>query len=71
MAVTGASHCYVCALIGNEEIKIYKLDRDQELIDYIMEKEEEFWKKYILGDDIPLLMEVKIILNFLKIDIKI
>lgn len=44
MAVTGASHCYVCALIGNEEIKIYKLDRDQELIDYIMEKEEEFWK---------------------------
>ena len=28
MAVTGASHCYVCALIGNEEIKIYKLDRD-------------------------------------------
>lgn len=54
MAVTGASHCYVCVLIGNEEIKIYKLDRDQELIDYIMEKEEEFWKKYILGDDIPL-----------------
>ena len=54
MAVTGASHCYVCALIGNEDIKIYKLDRDQELIDYIMEKEEEFWKKYILGDDIPL-----------------
>ena len=46
MAVTGASHCYVCVLIGNEEIKIYKLDRDQELIDYIMEKEEEFWKKY-------------------------
>ena len=54
MAVTGATHCYVCALIGNEEIKIYKLDRDQELIDYIMEKEEEFWKKYILGDEIPL-----------------
>ena len=54
MAVTGATHCYVCVLIGNEEIKIYKLDRDQELIDYIMEKEEEFWKKYILGDDIPL-----------------
>ncbi len=54
MAVTGATHCYVCALIGNEEIKIYKLDRDQELIDHIMEKEEEFWNKYILGDEIPL-----------------
>ena len=54
MAVTGASHCYVCALIGNEEIKIYKLDRDQELIDYIMEKEEEFWNRYILGDEVPL-----------------
>lgn len=54
MAVTGATHCYVCALIGNEDIKIYKLERDEELIEYIMEKEEEFWKKYILGDDIPL-----------------
>ena len=54
MAVTGATHCYVCALIGNEEIKIYKLDRDQELIDYIMEKEEEFWNRYILGDEVPL-----------------
>ena len=54
MAVTGATHCYVCALIGNEEIKIYKLERDEELIEYIMEKEEEFWKKYILDDDIPL-----------------
>ena len=54
MAVTGASYCYVCALIGNEEIKIYTLDRDDKLIDYIMKKEEEFWNRYIVGDDIPL-----------------
>ena len=28
MAVTGASHCYVAVLIGNEELVIHKLERD-------------------------------------------
>ena len=35
MAVTGASHCYVAALIGNEELVIHKLERDKEMIDEI------------------------------------
>ena len=33
MAVTGATHCYVCALIGNEEIKIYNDKNQQVLVD--------------------------------------
>ncbi|MBQ3422053.1 MAG: YqaJ viral recombinase family protein, partial [Romboutsia sp.] len=35
MAVTGATHCYVAVLIGNEELVIHKLDRDKDLIEEI------------------------------------
>lgn len=54
MAVTGASHCYVAALIGNEDLVIHKLERDEEMIDEIMKLEEMFWNNCILGDDFPM-----------------
>lgn len=53
MAVTGASHCYVAALIGNEKLVIHKIERDEEIIDEIMRLEEMFWNNCILGDNIP------------------
>ena len=40
MAVTGASYCYVAVLIGNEELVIHKLERDEEYIEEIMKLEE-------------------------------
>ena len=43
MAVTGATHCYVAALIGNEELIIHRIDRDEEIIDEIMKLEAMFW----------------------------
>ena len=54
MAVTGASHCYVAVLIGNEDLVIHKLERDEEMIDEIMKLEEMFWNNCILGDDFPM-----------------
>ena len=54
MAVTGASHCYIAALIGNEELVIHKLERDKEMIDEIMKLEEMFWNNCVLGDDFPM-----------------
>ena len=53
MAVTGATHCYVAALIGNEELIIHRIDRDEEIIDEIMKIEAMFWDKCILGGEIP------------------
>lgn len=53
MAVTGATHCYVAALIGNEELVIHKLDRDEELINQIMDLEKMFWDKCVLGGELP------------------
>ena len=54
MAITGATHCYVAILVGNEEVIIHKLDRDENAIDEIMKIEKEFWETYVLGNNIPL-----------------
>ena len=54
MAITGATHCYVAILVGNEDIIIHKLDRDEDTIDEIMKIEKEFWETYVLGNNIPL-----------------
>lgn len=54
MAISGASHCYVAALIGNEDFIIHKLERNEEFIYKIMELEKIFWEKYILDNNIPM-----------------
>ena len=54
IGVSGATYCYVAALIGNEELIIHRLDRDEEVIDSIMKQEKDFWNEYILGENIPL-----------------
>lgn len=54
MAITGATHCYIAALIGNSEFIWHKIERDQETIDYLMQIEKEFWEENILKDIVPL-----------------
>ena len=54
MAVTGATHCYIAALIGNQEFIWHKIERDQETIDYLMKIEKEFWEENIEKDVLPL-----------------
>lgn len=53
MSVTGATHCYVAALIGNEEFVIHKLDRDEDLISQIMDLEKMFWDQCVIGGELP------------------
>jgi len=54
MGITGATHCYIAALIGFDDIVIHKIDRNEEIIDSLMETEERFWSECILGDKMPL-----------------
>lgn len=54
MAIAGASHCYVAALIGNEDFVIHKLERNEEFIYEIMELEKMFWDKCVLGENLPM-----------------
>lgn len=54
MAITGATHCYIAALIGNSDFIWYKIERDQETIDYLMKIEKDFWENNILKNVVPL-----------------
>ena len=50
MAITGATHCYIAALIGNSDFIWHKIERDQETIDYLMQIEKDFWENNIEKD---------------------
>ncbi len=54
MAITGATHCYIAALIGNSDFIWHKIERDQETIDYLMQIEKDFWEENILKDIVPI-----------------
>ncbi len=43
LAVTGFSHAYIAALIGGHTYIAQKVDRDPEIIDYLVKIESEFW----------------------------
>lgn len=54
MAITGATHCYIAALIGNSDFIWRKIERDQETIDYLMQIEKDFWENNIEKDVVPM-----------------
>jgi len=43
MAVTGKKVVDVCVLICGQEIRVYRIERDDELIDRLIELERKFW----------------------------
>lgn len=53
MAVTGFKAWWIAALIGNERLYIRRIERDEEIINFIIEKEKEFWETYVLADKEP------------------
>jgi putative phage-type endonuclease len=44
MAVTGATHCYLAALIGGDDLQIRLLKRDDAFISIMLEKLDKFWQ---------------------------
>lgn len=44
MAVTGADKCYIACLVGGQRFVYKEIDRDNDLIEMIIEKEREFWE---------------------------
>jgi putative phage-type endonuclease len=53
--VTQFDYCYLCVLIGNKELKSYQIYyKDyQKQIEQIIQKEVEFWQKYVLTKTPP------------------
>lgn len=53
MAVTGFRSWYIAVKIGNSKFKYFKVDRDEEIIKYIIEIEEDFWNNSVLTNIPP------------------
>jgi len=47
LALTGAPHAYVAVLIGGQEFRWMRVDRDETLITWLVEREVEFWTRYV------------------------
>jgi putative phage-type endonuclease len=52
MAVTGKAVVDICVLICGQEIRVYRIERDDELIDRLIELERRFWH-YVENDIEP------------------
>ena len=52
IAVTGKTAAHICVLLCGHEAKIYKVERDERLIESIMEHERLFWQ-YVQTDTPP------------------
>ena len=53
LMITGRSRCLVAALIGLDDVAIYWLNRDDETIAAMREKEIAFWNDCVLGGVMP------------------
>ena len=47
LAVTGAKKCYLAVLIGNREFKWKEIERDEDTINTIIQREVEFWRTFV------------------------
>jgi putative phage-type endonuclease len=53
MALLGYNEWDVAVLFGTSDFRIYRLHRDMELENMILERAREFWQTYIVGDKEP------------------
>ena len=53
MSVCNADRWYVAALIFGREFKVYKLERDDEIIANLIELEKDFWENHVLKGVMP------------------
>lgn len=51
MAVLGADHAHLAVLLNGRDYRDYEIERDAELEDILMEREQEFWR--LVTDRIP------------------
>lgn len=53
LAVTGRSHAWVCGLLDGREFMVRRVDRDEELIGYLIEIERRFWNDHVAAGVAP------------------
>jgi putative phage-type endonuclease len=53
LAVTGKAYGYIAVLIGNQDFKWKRIDRDEKAIKEIVSREVSFWNNYIVPNVMP------------------
>lgn len=53
MAVTGAEKYYLAVLIQSKDFRVYKIERDEEAINSLMQLEADFWQYVETGTEPP------------------
>ncbi|WP_280465656.1 YqaJ viral recombinase family protein [Nocardia brasiliensis] len=53
MYVTGATHAYAAGLIGGNRLEIQRVDRNDRLIELILDKSDRFWFDHVEADIEP------------------
>ncbi len=53
MGITGAQVCDVAVLIGNRDFRMYTVDRDDSVIQYLFAEGIAFWTEYVEKDIMP------------------
>ncbi|QFR68469.1 YqaJ viral recombinase family protein [Companilactobacillus paralimentarius] len=53
MNVLDRPYCYIAVLIGGQQFKYKRIERDQELIDVIQDKLVSWWNKYVINGEQP------------------
>jgi len=53
LAITGASHAYVAALIGGQRFVWRRVERDPQLIEHLIALETTFWEQFVVPQTPP------------------
>lgn len=53
MAVTGADHWYIAVLIYGREFKYCRIDREEEIIQNLIQIESDFWNHHVMERQMP------------------
>lgn len=64
MGITGAKTCYVAVLIGGSDFRIYKVDRDEDVIQSLVEGCAKFWLHNVMARRPP---EATVVQDVIKV----
>ncbi len=53
LAVTGRTHAYIIALVDGWDFRVTKIDRDPELLEFMVSEASTFWHDHVLTDTPP------------------
>lgn len=53
MALLEVQYCYLAALFGGSELRLYRINRDDDAERVLIVAEQDFWDRYVIGDDLP------------------